>query len=477
MKVLLLHLPLPRSTYVSRFSVPEPLAALYLGPALAPRHEVRFVDLRITPDLARELDGFAPDAIACGVGLTSFGTAGPVLGELKRRFPNARALLFADAEYGNSHVHERPLDFACDAADAIVHPFFLAPLRRVVAQALEAWEGARDLAEVAGLLVRHGDGWRATAAVENRVADVGVPDRTLLGRARGSYRFAGIGRMAHVFGTYGCRHKCRFCPMSKHDGSMSARSLDDVTAELLQLTEPNVFLQDYEPFLAPATMHELADRVEREGIRKRWYVMTRADTALEQRELIARWRRLGLRWLYLGVDAATPERLKELRKGTTPEVNQRAVREMRRLGLFVTVGFVVRPDATLEDLRATYAYGARLGASQFGFSLETPLVGTRLMDLAESRLTTRDWSLFDLTHAVLPTSMPLDELYRELARLQTLAAARGLLSMYRHWPLRDSLRASFVGWAAVRALGRAARDHGAGPGTTEWRAPTVASAT
>ena len=106
-----------------------------------------------------------------------------------------------------------------------------------------------------------------------------------------------------------------------------------------------------------------------------------------------------------------------------------------------------------------------------------------LEDLAEMVRGERDFVVYDaktgedLTHAVLPTSMPLEDLYRELAKLQTLAGARGILSMYRHWPLRDSLRASFVGWSAVRALGRAARDHGAGPGTTEWRAPTVASAT
>jgi hypothetical protein len=40
------------------------------------------------------------------------------------------------------------------------------------------------------------------------------------------------------------------------------------------LSEPNVFLSDYEPLQAPQAMLELADAIEAAGLRKRWYLLS-----------------------------------------------------------------------------------------------------------------------------------------------------------------------------------------------------------
>jgi magnesium-protoporphyrin IX monomethyl ester (oxidative) cyclase len=460
MRVLLVHLPHPRRSYLSRFSLPEPLAQMVLAPALSASSDVRIVDLRVTPNLARELGGWEPDVALVGVSPLSYGAADRVLRDLRSIHARLRILLFADAEYGNAHVQERPLDFAHPLADAVAQPIFLAVLRRVVAEAVCAWKEGRPLAGVAGLWIQSSPGhWSPTPAIPDRVGDIGVPDRVLLGSARGRYRFGGIGRMAHLFYTFGCRHKCRFCPMSKHDGSMVARSLDEVTAELEAMREPNVFLSDFEPFLAPDAMQRLADEIESRSIRKRWFMLTRSDTALAEEPLLERWKGLGLRWLFLGLDGWSPERLRELRKANTLERNEEAVRRMLALGLGVSVGFVVRSDFTREDFAELRAYVRRLKAPLVSFTVETPLVGTKLFDENEGRLTTRDWSLYDLEHAVLPTTMPLDAFYRELGRLHFTAGMRTLPAMLRHAPLRDVVRTFAGGAGALATVVRAARDH------------------
>jgi hypothetical protein len=440
--------------------MPEPLAHLFLAPALSPAHALRFIDLRITPHLERELGEFAPDAAVVGVNPLHHASADRTLAKLKQLFPGIKILLVAEAEYGNAHVEERPLDLVHPLANALVQPYFLAPMQRVAAQALAAWEAGRPLAEVAGLWHQVSPGrWALTQAVANRVGDIGVPDRKLLGRARERYRFGGIGRAAHLFYTFGCKFKCRFCPMSKHDGSIVARSLDDVIAELEAMTEPHVYLQDFEPFLAPEAMSALADAVEKRGIRKKWYMLTRADTALEQEDLLRRWKSLGLRWLYLGLDGSSADRLKEIRKASTPETNERALHRMLELGFSVSVAFVVRSDFTRDDFRELAAYVRRLKAPLVGFTVETPLVGTRLFDENAERLTTRDWSLYDLEHAVLPTRMPLDEFYGELAKLHLAAGMRTLPAMLRHFPARDIVHLWRNGWSALGDVRRAARDH------------------
>jgi hypothetical protein len=478
MKVLLLHLPLARRSWLAQFALPEPLAQLYLGAALKQRHELRFVDLRVTPDLERELAGFEPDAAIVGINPVYDAACDPVLARLRARFPRIRILLSPDAEYGNTHVTDRPLDFAHPLADALVEPYSLARGREIVPAVIDAWETGRPLAEVAGLWIPTETGrWTRTAPVENRVGPIGAADRTLLGRARGRYRFAGISETAFVFYTYGCHYKCRFCPMSKHDGSIVRRPLDEMIPELAALTEPNVYLQDYEPFLAPAAMEELADAVEREGIEKSWYMLTRADTSLAQEALIRRWQKLGLRWLYLGLDGSSPERLKEIKKGATVETNERALRRMLELGLSVSVGFVVRSDFTREDFAALRAYVKHLRAPLVGFTVETPLVGTKLFDDNVDALTTRDWSLYDLGHAVLPTAMPLREFYGELARLHMLGGVRTLMPMLRHYPLRDTLRIWTTGWRGLLGVRNAHRDHQRPPGAPrrDTRAPAASS--
>ena len=462
MKVLLLHLPDARTSYILSFSRSEPLAPLYLAPALRPEHELRFVDLRITPKLSSELQGFRPEVAAVGVNPLSYRAADRTLAELRAAFPGIKILLFADFEYGSNHVTERPLDFAHPLADALVEPCFLAPMRKAVRGALDAWGQGSPLEEVPGLWLRDASGPRsATPKVPNEIGNPGVPDRTLLGKARGRYRFAGISRMAYTFYTFGCKFKCRFCPMSKHDGSYYVRRLDDLIEELQEITEPHVFLQDYEPFLAPEAMEDLADAVEKARIRKRWYMLTRSDTAIAQQKLLARWQRLGLRWLYLGLDAHSPERLREIRKANTIENNERALRLVEGMGLGVTVGFPVSPDFSREDFAALRACVKKLRPPLFDFTVETPLVGTTLFDETESKLTTRDWSLYDLGHAVLPTRLPLHEFYREMTRLHTLAMRGSLGGFLRHYPLRDFWDNGLAALRALPAARRSARDHAA----------------
>ena len=74
-------------------------------------------------------------------------------------------------------------------------------------------------------------------------------------------------------------------------------------------------------------------------------------------------------------------------------------------------------------------------------------------------LTTRDWSLFDLEHAVLPTTLPLEQFYRELTRLHVTAGLRTFPTMLRHYPLRDTALLWLTGWRGVQRLLRSARDH------------------
>jgi hypothetical protein len=59
-------------------------------------------------------------------------------------------------------------------------------------------------------------------------------------------------------------------------------------------------------------------------------------------------------------------------------------------------------------------------------TVQTPYPGTETWLTEARRLTTLDYRLFDVQHAVLPTRLPLDRFYMELVRTQAVLARKHL---------------------------------------------------
>jgi len=71
-------------------------------------------------------------------------------------------------------------------------------------------------------------------------------------------------------------------------------------------------------------------------------------------------------------------------------------------------------------------------------SVNTPYPGTETWHREQRRLTSRDYRLFDIQHAVLPTTLPLPEFYDELVKTQQV------------------LNRKHLGWARLRRTSREA---------------------
>jgi hypothetical protein len=245
------------------------------------------------------------------------------------------------------------------------------------------------------------------------------------------------------------------------------RRLPDVMEELHGITEPHVFLADFEPLQAPEAMQRLADSIDAERIRKKWYLLTRADSVLNHRDILEHWKDIGLTWVYIGIDGHSAARLRQIGKGSSMAIAEEAVATLRRMGLCVSAAITVPSDATREDFAALRAAATRMKTTMIDFTVETPLIGTQLFDDTEAQLTTRDWSLFDMMHAVLPTAMPLDDFYREMTRLHLHGWSLSGRAAWRYQPVRDILRNAAIGPGVMLQSWRSARDH-------ETRAPTLA---
>jgi hypothetical protein len=74
-------------------------------------------------------------------------------------------------------------------------------------------------------------------------------------------------------------------------------------------------------------------------------------------------------------------------------------------------------------------------------SVNTPYPGTETWHTEARRVTTRDYRLYDIQHAVLPTLLPLPDFYEELVKTQQV------------------LNTKHLGWTALKSTARIAAGH------------------
>jgi radical SAM superfamily enzyme YgiQ (UPF0313 family) len=83
--------------------------------------------------------------------------------------------------------------------------------------------------------------------------------------------------------------------------------------------------------------------------------------------------------------------------------------------------YMVDPAYTREDFWSLLAYVRRLKHKYATFPILTPFPGTQLYARRQAELLSRKAELYDALHALLPTTLPLEEFYAQCARLWTKA--------------------------------------------------------
>jgi radical SAM superfamily enzyme YgiQ (UPF0313 family) len=123
--------------------------------------------------------------------------------------------------------------------------------------------------------------------------------------------------------------------------------------------------------------------------------------------------------MFLGMEALDAEGLDRFRKRTNPDENHRALEVAQRIGLTVAINLIVDPQWDAEQFRRVREWA--LAVPQIvHLTVMTPYPGTEIWHTEARQLTTRDYRLFDIQHAVLPTKLPLREFYRELVKTQAV---------------------------------------------------------
>jgi magnesium-protoporphyrin IX monomethyl ester (oxidative) cyclase len=103
----------------------------------------------------------------------------------------------------------------------------------------------------------------------------------------------------------------------------------------------------------------------------------------------------------------------------TPTENLKALEVARKLGLTVAINIIADPD--WDERRFAVVREWALSVPEIvHLTVNTPYPGTESWFTESRRLTSHDYRLFDVQHAVLPTRLPLRRFYEELVNTQAV---------------------------------------------------------
>jgi len=425
MRVLLVH-PSPL-LYSELYLRLEPLGLERVAAAVrSAGHDVRLMDLQVFThaEYTAELRVWQPGAV--GFSLNYLANVPEVIDLAKATKQQCPDSFVFVGGHSASFIASELLDHGAGAIDCVVRGEGEAIAPRVI-EAI----GDRGLERLPGVVTRRGAGPSPTLLDD---LDRHLPARDL-GRRRHKYFLGVLDPCASAELTRGCPWDCSFCSAWTFYGRSYRKASPERAAEdLAGIREPNVFLVDDVAFIHAEDGFAIGAELERRHIRKQYYLETRCDVLLKNRDVFAYWRELGLYYMFLGVEALDADALKRHRKRVSTDKNMEALEVARKLGLAVAINIIADPDwdearfAAVRDWALTVPEIVHL-------TVATPYPGTETWLTEPRELTSHDYRLFDVQHAVLPTRLPLREFYEQLVRTQAV------------------LNRKHLGWGAIARYG------------------------
>lgn len=206
------------------------------------------------------------------------------------------------------------------------------------------------------------------------------------------------GNSFSILGTRGCPGHCFFCSRAVFGNTISARSAENMAAEICLVKEryPKItqfeFLDDYLLFDLER-MNRFCDLLIERRVGLYWSAgNTRVDNI--DRGTLEKMKAAGCFKVNFGIEAGSDEILKSINKEITVDEARRAVEVTKAAGLYVGVFFILgHHRETVADIERTISLARSLKADAVQFTINTPWPGTPMYRYLEKRgwLLSTDW--------------------------------------------------------------------------------------
>jgi anaerobic magnesium-protoporphyrin IX monomethyl ester cyclase len=199
----------------------------------------------------------------------------------------------------------------------------------------------------------------------------------------------------------GCPFQCTFCLASKMCGKrFRTRSPKKVVDELEWLRDVHgadvfAFYDDTFTFDTKRA-YEICEEMRNRGFDLPWDCRTRVDRI--STEILSKMRDTNCQLIHFGVESGSQKMLSAIKKGTTVEQNERAIRWAKEVGISVAISVVVGyPGETAAMLKQTFDFIRKTGPDYVYVCQAIPYPGTELFDLLRELgwEVSTEWSHYD----------------------------------------------------------------------------------
>lgn len=443
MRILLIRPPVPPHTIgLKHIMICEPLELEYVAAGLD-GHEIMIFDMILQRGLEARLRTFQPNLVGTSCYISGVNEVIKICRAVKRWNPQTHTVV------GGVQASRVPEDFDDPSVDCVV----LGDGTTIMPEVAAALEKGLSLDGIPGLAIpRNGRMVRTPARSYMPDPDsLPFPRRDLVAHLRNQYYYLFHRPVATMKTTWGCWYKCNFCYTWRITGGTPySRSPQSIVDELARIEADDVYIVDDIFLIQRDRLRKIADLMRQRGLRKNFLVYARADFISENEPVIQEWSALGLKAVFIGLEAATDPELDSMNKECSVDANRKAIAVLRRHRVDTYGSLITQPDYTREDWDRLKRFIDETGLYYLNISPLTPMPGTLIWDQYKDKLTVsrQAHGLWDMSHMLLPTKQPLKEYYRSLlgvyahaclsprrAKALSLRTAPSILSpqFYRLW--------------------------------------------
>jgi anaerobic magnesium-protoporphyrin IX monomethyl ester cyclase len=398
--------------------LPPPYGIIQLAAYL--EKQVTDIDLEVLDCNAEKVDwknmeqriaAFKPDVVACA-SLATCNTYAVVktLETAKRIDPNILTVT------GGQH-------FTATAQDSlqqfpVIDVIVRGEGEQTFAELIRTYQVKATFSNVLGVSYRHGNiiSHNVQRPLIENLEDLPFPGYHLVRANMSKYHFSVMAGekapYALIEGARGCNHQCTFCTQWRHwQACWRVKSAKRIADEMAfcnhEFGSKFIWLTD-DNFGAGQRSAEIAEEIIARHLPEDvlWFVQSRCDDIIRNKEVLPRLRKSGLNWVLLGVENSNPQTLENFKKGITPADAKAAVRLLQANGIFAHAMVIIgnRKDThqTIAQLRE---FANDLDPDLVMFGILTPFPGTEVYAEAERNdwIMDRNWSHYDMIHAIMPT--------------------------------------------------------------------------
>ncbi|HSN14000.1 MAG TPA: radical SAM protein [Anaeromyxobacteraceae bacterium] len=237
------------------------------------------------------------------------------------------------------------------------------------------------------------------------------------------YNIEPWGRMASMLTSRGCMMGCSFCSHRQFwRGDWRARDPEHVIEEMHELVDR--YGVDFVTLIDPYPTHDrdrwnrLLDLLIAEKMKVRLLMETRVEDIIRDADILPKYREAGVIHLYLGAEGSTNEMLVSLNKGTSVDLNKRAMDLARENDITTEASFMIGgPTETWQSIEKTIAEAIRVNPDIAIFPVLTPMPFTPIYGQLKDRIRVTDWSKYNLATPIIePYGMTLEEVMVALGK-------------------------------------------------------------